>query len=83
MQADLVIVVARTATDPDNRRKGLTLIVVEDGMEGFTRGRDFSASVYPASWITSIRSRNGPGIVSSVFAVVTNITSERSNGRSR
>jgi acyl-CoA dehydrogenase len=40
MQADLVIVVARTATDPDNRRKGLTLLVVEDGMPGFTRGRE-------------------------------------------
>ena len=39
IQADLVIVVARTSTDPDNRRKGLTLLVVEDGMEGFTRGR--------------------------------------------
>ncbi len=40
MQADLVIVVARTSTDPDNRRKGLTLFVVEDGMSGFTRGRE-------------------------------------------
>jgi acyl-CoA dehydrogenase len=40
MQADLVIVVARTATDPDNRRKGLTLLVVEDGMPGFMRGRE-------------------------------------------
>ena len=37
--ADLVIVVARTSTDPDNRRKGLTLLVVEDGMEGFEKGR--------------------------------------------
>lgn len=37
--ADLVIVVARTATDPGNRRAGLTLLVVEDGMPGFTRGR--------------------------------------------
>lgn len=37
--ADLVIVVARTATDPDDRRAGLTLLVVEDGMPGFTRGR--------------------------------------------
>jgi acyl-CoA dehydrogenase len=37
--ADLVIVVARTSTDPDNRRAGLTLLVVEDGMAGFTRGR--------------------------------------------
>ena len=39
IQADLVIVVARTSTDPDNRRRGLTLLVVEDGMPGFTRGR--------------------------------------------
>ncbi|MEU9242652.1 acyl-CoA dehydrogenase family protein [Streptomyces sp. NPDC048385] len=37
--ADLVIVVARTATDPEDRRAGLTLLVVEDGMPGFTRGR--------------------------------------------
>ncbi|WP_174183690.1 acyl-CoA dehydrogenase family protein [Nocardia barduliensis] len=37
--ADLVIVVARTSTDPGNRRAGLTLLVVEDGMAGFTRGR--------------------------------------------
>jgi len=40
MQADLVIVAARTSTDPNNRRKGLTLFVVEDGMPGFTRGRE-------------------------------------------
>jgi acyl-CoA dehydrogenase len=37
--ADLVIVVARTGTDPADRRSGLTLLVVEDGMPGFTRGR--------------------------------------------
>jgi acyl-CoA dehydrogenase len=40
IQADLVVVVARTSTDPENRRKGLTLLVVEDGMAGFTRGRE-------------------------------------------
>lgn len=40
MQADLVIVVARTSIDSGNRRKGLTLFVVEDGMPGFTRGRE-------------------------------------------
>jgi acyl-CoA dehydrogenase len=40
MQADLVIVVARTSTDPENRRRGLTLLVVEDGMPGFARGRE-------------------------------------------
>jgi acyl-CoA dehydrogenase len=37
--ADLVIVVARTGTDPDNRRNGLTLLVVEEGMPGFEKGR--------------------------------------------
>jgi acyl-CoA dehydrogenase len=37
--ADLVVVVARTSTDPDQRRAGLTLLVVADGMPGFTRGR--------------------------------------------
>jgi acyl-CoA dehydrogenase len=40
MQADLGIVVARTSTDPENRRRGLTLLVVEDGMPGFARGRE-------------------------------------------
>lgn len=42
MQADLVIVVARTSTDREDRRKGLTLLVVEDGMPGFTRGRELN-----------------------------------------
>jgi acyl-CoA dehydrogenase len=37
--ADLVIVLARTSTDESNRRAGLTLLVVEDGMPGFTKGR--------------------------------------------
>ena len=37
--ADLVIVVARTSSDPENRRRGLSLLVVEDGMAGFSRGR--------------------------------------------
>jgi alkylation response protein AidB-like acyl-CoA dehydrogenase len=37
-QADLVVVVARTSAS-DNHRQGLSLLVVEDGMPGFTRGR--------------------------------------------
>jgi acyl-CoA dehydrogenase len=37
--ADLVIVVVRTAADPDDRRAGLSLLVVEKGMPGFTVGR--------------------------------------------
>jgi acyl-CoA dehydrogenase len=39
-QADLVIVVARTSRDETNRRRGLSLLVVEDGMPGFERGRN-------------------------------------------
>jgi|HigsolmetaAR202D_1030399.scaffolds.fasta_scaffold06959_6 alkylation response protein AidB-like acyl-CoA dehydrogenase len=35
--ADLVIVAARTGTDPKGR--GITLFAVEEGMEGFSRGR--------------------------------------------
>src|SRR5262245_18494295 len=37
--AELVIVVERTSSDPDNRRAGLSLIVVESGPTGFTKGR--------------------------------------------
>ncbi|MCX5095645.1 acyl-CoA dehydrogenase family protein [Streptomyces sp. NBC_00365] len=37
--ADLVIVAARTAADPGDRRAGLSLLVVEKGMPGFTVGR--------------------------------------------
>jgi acyl-CoA dehydrogenase len=37
--AGLVIVVARTSTDQSNRRAGLSLLVVEDGMPGFEKGR--------------------------------------------
>jgi acyl-CoA dehydrogenase len=37
--ADLVIVLARTHTNPNNRRDGLSLIVVEDGTSGFEKGR--------------------------------------------
>ncbi|MCZ6462230.1 MAG: acyl-CoA dehydrogenase family protein [Actinobacteria bacterium] len=37
INADLVIVVARTGEDPHG---GLTLFIIEDGMEGFERGRN-------------------------------------------
>ena len=38
INADLVIVVART--DPEARHKGISLLVVEQGMAGFERGRN-------------------------------------------
>jgi acyl-CoA dehydrogenase len=37
--AELVVVLARTSPADANRRQGLTLIVVEDGTPGFTKGR--------------------------------------------
>ncbi|MCK0517354.1 acyl-CoA dehydrogenase family protein [Williamsia sp. DF01-3] len=37
--ADLVVVVCRTDPDAAKPHKGISLIVVETGMEGFTRGR--------------------------------------------
>ena len=37
--ADLVIVVARTSSDAQDRRAGLTLLVLEAGMPGFEKGR--------------------------------------------
>jgi acyl-CoA dehydrogenase len=39
LHADLVIVLARTSTDPDNRRAGLSLLVVERDMPGFEVGK--------------------------------------------
>lgn len=38
IHADLVIVVAKT--DPEAGHQGISLLVVEEGMEGFTRGRN-------------------------------------------
>lgn len=37
--ADLVVVACRTDPDAEKPHKGISLIVVETGMEGFTRGR--------------------------------------------
>jgi acyl-CoA dehydrogenase len=39
VQADLVIVVARTSRSEDDRRAGLSLLVVQEAMGGFSRGR--------------------------------------------
>jgi acyl-CoA dehydrogenase len=39
INADLVIVVCRTSSNENDRRAGLSLLVVEDGMPGFSKGR--------------------------------------------
>jgi acyl-CoA dehydrogenase len=41
-QAELIVVVARTSRDESNRRNGLSLLVVEDGMPGFEKGRNLA-----------------------------------------
>ncbi len=43
----------------------------------------FSLSMYPDSRMTSMRSRSGAGMVSSVLAVAMKRMCEMSNGRSR
>ncbi|WP_250281249.1 MULTISPECIES: acyl-CoA dehydrogenase family protein [unclassified Frankia] len=40
--ADLVVVVARTSRDGSDRRRGLSLLVVEDGTPGFEKGRNLA-----------------------------------------
>ena len=40
INADLIVVAARTSKSDSNRRKGLSLLVVEAGMAGFHRGRN-------------------------------------------
>ena len=40
INADLVITAVRTGTDPDDRRGGMSLLVLERGMPGFERGRN-------------------------------------------
>ncbi|MBZ4017169.1 acyl-CoA dehydrogenase family protein [Streptomyces purpurogeneiscleroticus] len=40
INADLIVVVARTSDGGGDRRKGLSLLVVEAGMPGFSRGRN-------------------------------------------
>jgi alkylation response protein AidB-like acyl-CoA dehydrogenase len=40
VQADLIIVVARTSRSEADRRAGLTLLVVDESMAGFSRGRN-------------------------------------------
>lgn len=40
MNADLVVVVARTSRSETDRRAGLTLLVVAEDMQGFSRGRN-------------------------------------------
>ena len=40
INADLVITAVKTSSDPNNRRGGMSLLILERGMPGFDRGRN-------------------------------------------
>jgi alkylation response protein AidB-like acyl-CoA dehydrogenase len=40
INADLVITAVKTGTNPDDRRGGMSLLIIERGMPGFERGRN-------------------------------------------
>ncbi|KRF10375.1 acyl-CoA dehydrogenase family protein [Nocardioides sp. Soil796] len=83
--ADLVIVVARTDTAAENRRSGLSLLVVESGMPGFVRGRNLDKLGLKSSdtaelSFTDVRvpARNVLGVEGDAFSMLTsNLPQER------
>ncbi|MDI3418185.1 acyl-CoA dehydrogenase family protein [Streptomyces luteolus] len=85
INADLVIVVARTSRDGDNRRDGLSLLVVEAGMEGFVRGRNLEKLGLKSSDTAEllfdqvrVPARNVLGAEGGAFAMLTsNLAQER------
>ncbi|MFF4764073.1 acyl-CoA dehydrogenase family protein [Streptomyces sp. NPDC001292] len=85
INADLVIVVARTSRDVENRRHGLSLLVVESGMEGFVRGRNLEKLGLKSSDTAEllfddvrVPARNLLGAEGDAFAMLTsNLAQER------
>ncbi len=73
--ADLIIVLARTSKDASNRRHGLSLLVVEDGMAGSPRAAVSTSS----AWTCKTRS-NSPSTTSGCPSA---ISSERRTSHSR
>ncbi|MFF4145669.1 acyl-CoA dehydrogenase family protein [Streptomyces sp. NPDC001698] len=85
INADLVIVVARTSRDVENRRDGLSLLVVESGMDGFVRGRNLEKLGLKSSDTAEllfdnvrVPARNVLGVEGGAFAMLTsNLAQER------
>ncbi|MFB6960544.1 acyl-CoA dehydrogenase family protein [Streptomyces sp. NPDC056309] len=85
INADLVIVVARTSRDVENRRDGLSLLVVESGMDGFIRGRNLEKLGLKSSDTAEllfdnvrVPARNVLGVEGGAFAMLTsNLAQER------
>ncbi|WP_328375954.1 acyl-CoA dehydrogenase family protein [Streptomyces sp. NBC_00440] len=85
INADLVIVVARTSRDVESRREGLSLLVVAAGMDGFVRGRNLEKLGLKSSDTAElvfdnvrVPTRNVLGAEGGAFAMLTsNLAQER------
>ncbi|WP_327585784.1 acyl-CoA dehydrogenase family protein [Nonomuraea sp. NBC_00507] len=84
INADLVVVVAKT--DPEAGARGTTLIVVERGMEGFSRGRNLekvgmkaqdTAELFFENVRVSVANRLGPNDGEGFFQLMNNLPQER------
>ncbi|SDK99293.1 Acyl-CoA dehydrogenase [Nonomuraea maritima] len=84
INADLVVVVART--DPDAGARGITLLVVERGMEGFTRGRNLdkvgmkaqdTAELFFSDVRVPVANRLGPAEGEGFVQLMNNLPQER------
>ncbi|SEN43154.1 acyl-CoA dehydrogenase family protein [Nonomuraea pusilla] len=84
INADLVVVVAKT--DPDAGARGITLLVVERGMEGFTRGRNLdkigmkaqdTAELFFDDVRVPVANRLGPEDGQGFFQLMNNLPQER------
>ncbi|MGP3914192.1 acyl-CoA dehydrogenase family protein [Nonomuraea sp. 10N515B] len=84
INADLVVVVAKT--DPEAGARGTTLIVVERGMEGFSRGRNLekvgmkaqdTAELFFENVRVPVANRLGPNDGEGFFQLMNNLPQER------
>ncbi|GAA2309170.1 acyl-CoA dehydrogenase family protein [Nonomuraea roseoviolacea subsp. roseoviolacea] len=84
VNADLVVVVAKT--DPEAGARGITLLVVERGMEGFGRGRNLdkigmkaqdTAELYFENVRVPVANRLGPEEGQGFFQLMRNLPQER------
>ncbi|MEW9554412.1 acyl-CoA dehydrogenase family protein [Nonomuraea sp. NPDC050783] len=84
INADLVVVVAKT--DPEAGARGTTLIVVERGMDGFTRGRNLdkvgmkaqdTAELFFDNVRVPVANRLGPNDGEGFFQLMHNLPQER------
>ncbi|MFI6293445.1 acyl-CoA dehydrogenase family protein [Nonomuraea sp. NPDC050790] len=84
INSDLVVVVAKT--DPDEGARGTTLLVVERGMDGFSRGRNLekvglkaqdTAELFFDNVRVPVANRLGPNEGEGFFQLMNNLPQER------